>query len=358
VQKSHAYPPDLADYVLQRWPSDPPLELSRDEVGAVLAVCFQASMTQEEGRPTRFRLLLTPPDRLPESGSPNEGALRLRFEQSRPFTADELRRLSPSVPFELALICAWPEQGELRIWGLAHSGPAWLAPTWGGRRLVADWTFDPIVHVSGAGRLAVRRAGVLIGGIERGTLVDVTMDVFESVWLTEIFSRERDAVRKEHQSGQLGAKVPTAVESSLVRSVAQQMLRRMIRLVRGGGHGGMVLIVDAAPLGLRPDVGSLRLKFRFTGDEPARRYRTLLFSLLERVAAASDKPSVGWTDFADDGSPELEKLEHAIFEISRVIASLTAIDGAVVLDKRFELMADRKNNRVHGFCLHGPVTGA
>jgi DNA integrity scanning protein DisA with diadenylate cyclase activity len=43
-------------------------------------------------------------------------------------------------------------------------------------------------------------------------------------------------------------------------------------------------------------------------------------------------------DFEQDTSLDLEKLETAIFEMSRVVAGLAAIDGAVVLDKSFALL--------------------
>ena len=85
-------------------------------------------------------------------------------------------------------------------------------------------------------------------------------------------------------------------------------------------------------------MAALRLKYHFDQDEPARRYRTLLFKILERVAVSTSKASVGWLDFALDSSPGLEKLEQAVFELSRIISNLTAIDGAVVVDKRFGLV--------------------
>ncbi len=88
----------------------------------------------------------------------------------------------------------------------------------------------------------------------------------------------------------------------------------------------------------RRGLAGLRLKFRFDQDEPSRRYRTLLFQILERVAAATSKSSVGWSDFALDASPGLERLEQSVFELSRLIANLAAIDGAVVVDKRFALV--------------------
>jgi hypothetical protein len=331
-----AYPPDLARYVADHWPHGAtPLdeELLRD----ALTIAFQASLTTEEGRPTHFRLLLTPPESLPESGAPNEGVLRLRLDLDRPFTADELRRLSPSTPFETTLIGAYAVQGQLRIWGIAHSGPAWLAPTWGGRSTVPNWTYDPIIHVTGPGQLAVRRAGKLIGGLERGALVDTMVDVFDSEWLPALFARERELIREEHAANQSEAESFTAVESSLVSRIGQHMLRRAIQLVRGARHGGMILAVRAAD-GEPPQLAGLRLKYRFDDDEPPSRFRTLLFDILARVADTTTKPSVGWSDFADDESPELEKLEQAIFEFSRVLASLASVDGAVVIDKRFRLM--------------------
>src|SRR5687767_6829487 len=130
--RGYAYPPDLARFVEAHWPAETPLMLSAPLLCEALSVAFQASLSSEEGRPTRFRLLLTPAQLLPASGSPNDGVQRLCFEQSRPFTPDELRRLSPAAQFETALIGAHVEDHALRIWGIAHSGPAWLAPSWGG----------------------------------------------------------------------------------------------------------------------------------------------------------------------------------------------------------------------------------
>jgi len=335
---AHAYVPELAQYVADHWPEGLALELSRELLAEALYVAFQASLTEEEGRPTRFRLLLTPPDRLPEDGNPNQGALRLPFDRQRPLTSGELQQLSPSTPFETSLICAHADGGKLRIWGLAHSGPAWLAPNWGGRSVVPNWTFDPIIHVTGPGQLAVRCAGKLIGALERGVLVDAMMDVFESQWLPALFARERAHVQSEHAARQSVAPAPTLAARSLIGRIGQHMLRRAIQLVRGARHGGMILIVDdaAAPGDL---LHGLRSKYRFGQDEASHRYGGLLLQILERVAATTTKPKVDWSDFALDDSRELARLEQAVFEWSRVIANLTAVDGAVVLDKLFGVLA-------------------
>ena len=349
MARAHAYPPELSSYVEANWPADSPLRIPSRLLDQALSVAFQASLTAEETRPTRFRLLLTRSGDLPETGAPNEGVLRLKFDHPRPLNSNELRRLSPAAPFETSLIGVEPHEDHLRIWGLAHSGPAWLAPSWGGRSPVPDWTYDPIIHVTGPGKLAVRRAGKLIGAIERGTLIDTTLDVFESEWLPALFAREREEVRSQHAAEQALSAIPTAAEHSLIGRVAQHMLRRTIQLVRNARHGGMLLVVDtdsalATPaaerwndLGARPLRG-LRLKYRFDADEPSHRYRTLLLQILNLLAAESEKPSVGWNDFVSNTSADLEKLEQSVFELSRVMANLAAIDGAVVLDKRFGVL--------------------
>jgi hypothetical protein len=331
----HVYPPDLARYVEAHWPEGRTLPVSHELFREAISVAFQASLTAEEARPVRFRMLLTPVESLPESGVPNQGVLRLRFEHSRSLTAEELRRLSPSTPFEASLIGIHAEGERLRIWGIAHSGPAWLAPTWGGRSLVPNWTYDPIIHVTGPGQIAVRCAGNLIGAIERGAIVDAALDVFDSEWLAEMFARQREEVRAEHAAFQSQTPSPTFVERSLVGKVTQQMLRRAIQIVRGARHGGILLVVDTEAPTFDDSLRGLRLKYRFDQDEPSHRYRSLLLQLLRDLAASTSVATVGWEDFVSDGSPHLERLEQSIFEWSRLVAALAAIDGAVVLDKRF-----------------------
>jgi len=337
MPRSSVYPPDLARYVEAHWPAATPSSLPSALLEDALAAAFQASMLLDEARMTRFRLLLTAPEQLPDAGTPNQGVLRLKFDHSRPLNADELRRLAPAVPFETALIGAHAEHGKLRIWGVAHSGPAWLAPSWGGRSLVPNWTYDPIIHVTAPGRLAVRCAGQLIGALERGVVVDAALDVFDSNWLRALFARERQVIQAEHAALQAQGAVRTSVEHSMIGKVAQQMLRRAIQLVRGARHGGLILIVDTAGRAERP-LSGLRLKYSFTQDEPSHRYRTLLFQIVEAVAAITSKESVGWLDFVSNQSVRFEELEQALFEHSRVLANLTAIDGALVLDKRFDVL--------------------
>lgn len=324
-----AYPPDLARWTVEHWPVQAPMQISFALLQEALEIAFQASMTREEARPSRFRLLLMRADALPPQGASSDGVLPLRFDRSRPLDVDELRRLAPSTPFETSLIGVHEENGALRIWGLAHSGPAWLSPTWGGRDLGPIWTTDPIVHVNGPGQIAVRRAGILVGALEHGVLVDTTIDVLASSWLPTHFDRAREEIRSLHAA----SRGTRTVEHSLVGRISQNMLRRCIQLVRSAQHGGLVLVRDGAQ-----SSAGLRLKYRFEPDEATRRYHALLLALIDAVANTTTSPSIDWDTFVTSHSVEMDRLEKAIFEWSRVIANLAAIDGAVVLDKSFSVI--------------------
>lgn len=131
------------------------------------------------------------------------------------------------------------------------------------------------------------------------------MDVFDSTWLPAMFAGEREEIRVEHSVRQSGSPSPTEAEHSLIGRVGQHMLRRAIRVVRGAQHGGMFLFTDGSLEGLR-------IKYRVGQDEPAQRYRTLLFRILDAMASATSKASVGWEDFVANASNELAQLEQSV----------------------------------------------
>ena len=156
-----------------------------------------------------------------------------------------------------------------------------------------------------------------------------------------MFAREREEVRAEHAA--LPGARPRRRRWSSTRwwgASASTCSGAPSSSSAGARHGGMILVVDAAARG----------GVRAALDGPAaqvplrsgRAFASLPHACCSRSSSASPppprRPSVGWSDFALDASPDLERLEQAVFELSRLIANLTAIDGAVVLDKRFGLL--------------------
>jgi phosphoglycerate dehydrogenase-like enzyme len=54
------------------------------------------------------------------------------------------------------------------------------------------------VHVTGPGRLEVRKGSEIIGKLENGELSDASMDVFESEWLPAGFATARAELMELH----------------------------------------------------------------------------------------------------------------------------------------------------------------
>jgi hypothetical protein len=121
--------------------------------------------------------------------------------------------------------------------------------------------------------------------------------------------------------------------------VSQHMVRRAIFLIRQAGHGGLLLfaeneLVQTCSL---TGQGPLKLKYTFRENEARFRYRTLLQRLFDALAKHGDG-AVDLQRFLAADTPDVIGVEQSIFELSRLISGLAAVDGAVLLNKRFELI--------------------
>jgi hypothetical protein len=331
------YPDDLEALVASQWPAHVPPDPLDESRRAVLEVAYHASMLRDEGRPVRLRIALARAEELCGI-APHDGPLVLRLDRTRPFDVDELRRIAIAAPLETSLVTVEPdERGELRIWGIVSTGAQWLAPTWGGRGRDDIPLTGTIVHVRGPARIAVHAGDVFVAGLEGGRLVTLRTDVFSSQWMPALFAAVRAELIDQHDTAR-EPELP-ALDESLVRSISQQMVRRALWLMREAHHGGTILFVDpdAAPTLF----GSLlRAKYLFAEGAAHTRYRALLRSITDAIARrhGGRKAVIGAGDFVDRAT-DLGETEAAIFELSRTVASLSAVDGAVVLSKRFEVLA-------------------
>jgi hypothetical protein len=116
------------------------------------------------------------------------------------------------------------------------------------------------------------------------------------------------------------------------------MVKRLIASMRGGRHGGALVII---PPECDPS-RFLHLKYAFNEEEPRRRHRTLVLAAmraLARHAAAESLPTAaGWKDYATETRDPFPAIDEAIFEMSHMLAGLADVDGAVVLSTRWEVL--------------------
>jgi hypothetical protein len=314
----------------------------------LLSACYQASLMREEERPVSFRLILGAPGFFSPEAGPPLGLQRMEFAQKRPFDEDELRRLSPAADYHRSLIGVELDgDRSLRIWGLLQSGPRWVRRTQGGREAAPPMPPVPVIHVVAPGRLSVHRGDVRVGGLEGGRLRGSSMDVFASKWLPESFAAVREELAVLHEEARRqGEESWAPLDVDLTRMIGQHVVRRVLSVLREAHHGGTVMFIP--PELTEEFAGENRyvtFKHRFVEGEPRRRFRTLIVSIMNRLAEIHGKGEessypreVGWQEYRTTGDEKIAELDEAVFELAHLIAALAAVDGAIVMTKRFEIL--------------------
>ncbi len=335
----HAYPEDLARFVLAAVEGQ--LGLAFEELTRVLSIAYQASLLRDETRPVTFRLVLADPDAYEPEGGPPKGHHRLRFDRPRPFEPQVLRRLAHAVDFRRGMVGLQVVGGTVKVWGLIHSGALWLQPVRGGRR---DQALPEhlVIHVRGPGQLLLTLGHRTLATLSSGKIEVPKNDVFDSRWLPEMFAPIRQELMVLHDAAREQAEAPWArLDHSLTKTISQHMVRRLIATIREAQHGGTVLILPVTTSEtLLHDDSAFRLRFRFDDPLPARRFRHLILEVMNTLArtAAPDGPPVGWPEYQASRNAKLADLDEAIFEFAHLVAGLANVDGAVLLNQRFELL--------------------
>lgn len=327
----HAYPRALADFVRRRWSEVRPIEADAacalpppDALEELISTAYQATLLREEERPVTFRIIVGHPEEFPEHEGPPEGLHRLTFTKPRPFTEHELRRLSPAAKYQRALIGVERVTDGLQTWGLLQSGPRWLEGVRGGRKSLPNLPASKlIVRATGPGRIAIASGPVTLGEIRGGRISEPNSDAFESQWLPKIFHKEKMEMIAAHKEARAKATEPWRdLDLESWRTISQQMMKRVVATMRSAHHGGTLLVLPTDRADELLKSGLLRTKYTFQEGPARRRYRTLMQAALEALVRGQNG----------------DVFDEAIFEIAALVASLADVDGAVVLNKRFEIL--------------------
>ena len=358
-QDAYAYPDDLARFVRESWEDDArgadgsghgPTSVPEPPVlERLISTCYQASLLREEERPVTFRVVLAAPEDLPEGGGPPGGLHRLAFAEPRPFDEQELRRLSPAADFERSLVgVRRGEGGELEIWGIVHSGSRWMRVARGGRERSAPLPPAPVVRVEGPGRLTVSRGPGFVAELSGGRITGSRADAMSSRWMGGFFAPVRDGLAELHEESRQEAEARgeawAPLDPELPRQIARRMYRRLFSTLSEARHGAT--IVTFPPERAQEVLGGyVSLKHTFANGEHRRRFRDLIVETMNRLArthgrgaAASYPTAVGWEEYSRSDDRELAAIDEAIFEFANLVAGLAAVDGAVVMTDRGELL--------------------
>ncbi len=214
----------------------------------------------------------------------------------------------------------------------------------------------PVVHVTGPGRLEVRKGSEIVGKLEDGVLSDASMDVFDSEWLPADFATARAELMEMHSAArdlahERDGERWAALDPDLASKISQQMFKRLVSTVQKFGRGGtLVFVAQERTVEFYEKDRFVALKYKFSEGEPRRRFRTLILRTMNRLAQAygsadgtsvdevPDPRAVGWREYQESNDKEVAALEEAIMEVAHLVAALATTDGAVVMSKRFELL--------------------
>ncbi len=356
----HLYPHNLMEILLEKWDAgqagftagSASTDVKFDQLpdAAVLegliSTCYQTSIMLEEERPLRFRLILRDPEKLPAEDGPPDGLHRLIFSEPRPFNEYELRKLAPAVDYDRSLLGVKVNAGKvLQIWGLIHSGWRWVQAIRGGSLEYATLPESLVLYVTGPGYMVVCKGSTMIAMLKGGKIYTPSKSVFNSRWLSDRLSGAYMELWNLHEAARLKAEGHWALlERNFPNMIAREVTKRIISTIRKSHHGGTILSLSAKMASeLCSENPYLNIKYPFREEEPRNRFRTLLIKLMNALAESygdskeTDR-TVGWKEYVASKNDVLAQLDEAVLEYAHFVAGLTAVDGAVILSQKHELL--------------------
>jgi hypothetical protein len=259
----------------------PPFELLPEapDIEALVDVAFWASLRREEGYIPKISLAFL---------RPTPGICPLVFAEPLPLDPAALTKLAAAVERPGIHLGVWPEGGELIVWGTTHMIPP----------------FCFVVEVVAAGVLVLKHR-----------------PRHESRKFVNVAVLEGDRIKIIDEAASAIADCPALLTSMLgfdLTSLTDDSLNIQVQLalsMRRTGRGGILLLV---PVGSEAWRESIVQPMRYAVLPP-------FCELSELVGRRDAMPAHEWH----------EAIDRAV----ESLAGLTAVDGATVLNSRYDLVA-------------------
>ncbi|GAB2796534.1 hypothetical protein HNQ93_004352 [Hymenobacter luteus] len=331
----HYYPSDLAYALRHRWPAATDAALpAPPALTQLISVAYQASLLSEEARPVVGQLVFAPAALLEGHAANQAGQHVLLFSPPRPYTEQELRRLTATVQQPGNLLAVDEDaDGHLRIWGLLATHHAW------DQARDALWTAREsppavlLLRVVGPGSLVFYDGPTRVLTLQQGRVDGHGFVQFPVAWGRGRFA---EALDYAHQEVQRAHPAAGPVPDELIVQLSQHFQRRIIARVRASGHGGLLAFIPATNVAERVGpLGVLRPKYGMASAGAGPRYRQLLLAIVGRL---SELGEVNWAHYQQSADATLRALEAELGQFADLLADLMAVDGALLLTKHMEVV--------------------
>jgi len=309
----------------------------------LLDVCFQASMLTEEGRPTVFRVAY---HNSSAPVTPNQAELapvtKYTLLAPVPFNEAELRRLAPVADPRRVLIAVELSGERLQIYGLIDIGIA-LWEMARHERIMGHASPEALIVASTRpGELNISRGDRPVVRLRGGRIVTPTDSVLRAGPIAEFFANATDNFIGN--ACQLSGVQQDPVEDDGLAFAPLAFVESLLLYTADLHHGGTLLFV---PEEMTHEDSRLLSRLSIKYVLPSTRPRDALVSAMAarlRHNAAAEKMegrrSVkgGKLEELVALADEQQHCEDAARDAARFIASLTAVDGAVVLTDTFRII--------------------
>jgi hypothetical protein len=249
-------------------------------IEAIVEAAFWASLRREEGYTPTVSLAYL---------SPEQSQRPLRFEQPLQLAAGPLTRLAPAVERPGVHLGVWRLGPELRVWGVSRT----LLP------------FCFVLEVVGPGLLVVKHRG------DRDSSKFVNIAVLEGDQVKVIDEHRSPLATGERTTCRLLTTDPLGVGMDSTGALLQLAVS-----VRAHGRGGTLLVVPAGSEAWRQSIAQ-------AGPFAVSRSASELAALMSR-------------DPAEQNQLEWRELQRRAVD---ALAGLTAVDGATLIDRNYDLLA-------------------
>jgi hypothetical protein len=297
----------------------------------ILNTCFFASLKQEEGRPTQFNLVLCGLTKLSNPAFHNSRYTKIfnlmRFASPRAFSASELVRLAPACEPDKTLLLASHDEKKagLCLWGIVDVGK----DSSGSHISLSEFQ----VRMLAPGELRIILHGRTFCNYKNGEVLFPERSLVNSGCIYRFFKPTSLNLVREVMAA-TGQKTRCQIHERDFRAINYFItLQKIAERIHEMKHGGCIFIVPEKKKPLHTDVkyqcddktiwiclkGKLILHDQYYGTDSA--------TPVKHDAATA-------TSLQD----EIQGVENGLRDALDTLARLTAVDGAVMVNRKLELI--------------------
>jgi len=327
------YPTQLGERVFQQWKTFAtgteykPIERPPQSVlSALLENCFFASLKGEEGRQTQFDLALCSPAHLGDAANRFSQFTKIfnliRFDQPREFSAHELVRLAPACNPDKTLLLADYKNEQLKLWGVVDVD--WQSGT-------SSHLNELRIRVSAPGEMKITLHHREFCHYKDGGVMEPERGLINTGPIYDFFKHTSLQLCRD-VNAETGRPVEDAIHERDYRAMAYlSTLQRTIEEIQLLKHGGCLLIVPEGKTA--KSFANLDIKY-VCRDRMVWNCLLGKWILHDSLHATSRSHAAALTSLQF----QLNDTESGLRDALSALARFTAVDGAVLMTRKFELL--------------------